>query len=75
MAQQASQQSSRQLDMALAQQSSDEPRFLVSDLLAYLESYLTTEQIREVYRAYLFSADAHINQRRMSGGAYSAWQL
>lgn len=70
MAQQASQQSSRQLDMTLAQQSSDEPRFLVSDLLAYLESYLTTEQIREVYRAYLFSADAHINQKRMSGEPY-----
>lgn len=58
------------MDMELAEKSSDEPRFLVSDLLAYLESYLPTEQIREVYRAYLFSADAHINQKRMSGEPY-----
>jgi len=45
-------------------------RYLISDLCAYLESYLTPEQIREVYRAYLFSAEAHEGQSRMTGEPY-----
>jgi GTP diphosphokinase / guanosine-3',5'-bis(diphosphate) 3'-diphosphatase len=48
----------------------DKPRFLISDLCVYLESYLTGEQIREVYRAYLFGADAHEGQQRKSGEPY-----
>jgi RelA/SpoT family (p)ppGpp synthetase len=48
----------------------DKPRFLISDLCVYLESYLTGEQIREVYRAYLFGAEAHEGQRRRSGEPY-----
>jgi len=48
----------------------DRPRFLVSDLCIFLESYLSAEQIREVYRAYLFSAEAHEGQRRKSGEPY-----
>jgi (p)ppGpp synthase/HD superfamily hydrolase len=44
-----------------------EPRFLISDLLSSLEHYLPPEQVRAVYDAYLFSADAHVNQRRLSG--------
>ena len=35
------------------------PRYLISDLCSYLESYLETSQVREVYRAYLFGAEAH----------------
>jgi guanosine-3',5'-bis(diphosphate) 3'-pyrophosphohydrolase len=46
------------------------PRLLISDLLTYLESYLTPEQVREVYRAYLFGADAHHGQMRQSGEPY-----
>jgi GTP pyrophosphokinase len=46
------------------------PRFLISDLCVYLESYLKQEQIREVYRAYLFSAEAHEGQKRMTGEPY-----
>jgi guanosine-3',5'-bis(diphosphate) 3'-pyrophosphohydrolase len=46
------------------------PRFLISDLCAYLESYLKHDQIREVYRAYLFSAEAHEGQKRLSGEPY-----
>ena len=42
----------------------------MSDLCILLESYLTAEQIREVYRAYLFSAEAHEGQHRKSGEAY-----
>jgi guanosine-3',5'-bis(diphosphate) 3'-pyrophosphohydrolase len=48
----------------------DKPRFLVSDLCIYLEKYLPPEQIREVYRAYLFSAEAHEGQHRQSGEPY-----
>jgi len=46
------------------------PRLLISDLLAYLETYLTPEQVREVYRAYLFGAEAHLGQMRQSGEPY-----
>jgi len=35
-----------------------------------LESYLEPEQVQEVYRAYLFSAEAHEGQHRMSGEPY-----
>ena len=45
-------------------------RFLISDLCGYLESYLTHEQVREVYRAYLFGAEAHEGQSRLSGEPY-----
>ena len=48
----------------------EEPRLLISDLLTYLESYLTPEQVREVYRAYLFGAEAHQGQMRQSGEPY-----
>lgn len=49
---------------------SSKPRFLISDLCVYLESYLSVEQIREVYRAYVFSAEAHEGQKRLSGEPY-----
>jgi guanosine-3',5'-bis(diphosphate) 3'-pyrophosphohydrolase len=48
----------------------DKPRFLISDLCVDLEAYLAPDQIREVYRAYLFSAEAHEGQRRKSGEPY-----
>ncbi len=48
----------------------EEPRFLISDLCAYLESYLPPEQVSEVYGAYLFSAEAHHGQQRMTGEPY-----
>lgn len=48
----------------------DQPRYLISDLCSYLESYLPAEQIREVYRAYLYSAEAHEGQKRKSGEPY-----
>jgi len=49
---------------------SNKPRFLISDLCASLESYLSVDQIREVYRAYVFSAEAHEGQKRLSGEPY-----
>jgi RelA/SpoT family (p)ppGpp synthetase len=48
----------------------DEHRYLISDLCTYLESYLSTEQVAEIYRAYLFGAEAHEGQRRKSGEPY-----
>jgi GTP diphosphokinase / guanosine-3',5'-bis(diphosphate) 3'-diphosphatase len=48
----------------------DKPRFLISDLCARLETYLSEEQIREVYRAYLYGAEAHEGQWRISGEPY-----
>lgn len=42
-------------------------RFLISDLCALLESYMDPEHIREIYRAYLFGAEAHDGQHRRTG--------
>lgn len=44
--------------------------FLISDLCSMLEEYLEPDQVQEVYRAYLFGAEAHEGQRRMSGEPY-----
>jgi GTP pyrophosphokinase len=48
----------------------DDARLLISDLCHFLETYLTTEQVSEVYRAYLFGAEAHEGQNRLSGEPY-----
>jgi len=48
----------------------NESRYLISDLLKLLESYLEPEQVQEVYRAYLFGAEAHDGQHRLSGEPY-----
>jgi RelA/SpoT family (p)ppGpp synthetase len=45
-------------------------RYLISDLLKLLESYLPGDQVQEVYRAYLFGAEAHEGQHRVSGEPY-----
>ena len=42
----------------------------IGDLCAALESYLEPEQVREVYHAFLFGAEAHDGQRRASGEPY-----
>ncbi len=46
------------------------PRYLISDLLVELEAYLPREQVGEVYRAYLFGAEAHQGQERQTGEPY-----
>jgi GTP pyrophosphokinase len=55
---------------AVSTSSSDSTRFLISDLCAELESYLESDQIHEVYRAYLFGAEAHEGQTRKTGEPY-----
>lgn len=44
--------------------------FLISDLCSMLETYLDKDQVQEVYRAYLFGAEAHEGQKRLSGEPY-----
>ncbi len=44
--------------------------FLISDLVALLERYLDQKQVSEIYAAYLFSAEAHDGQHRISGEPY-----
>ncbi|HHH48008.1 MAG TPA: bifunctional GTP diphosphokinase/guanosine-3',5'-bis pyrophosphate 3'-pyrophosphohydrolase [Gammaproteobacteria bacterium] len=43
---------------------------MIHDLCKLLEAYLETDQVKEVYRAYLFGAEAHDGQMRMSGEPY-----
>ncbi len=45
-------------------------RYLISDLCRYLEGYLPPEQVSEVYRGYLFGAEAHEGQKRKTGEPY-----
>ena len=53
-----------------SQSSSPESRFKISDLCVLLENYLPDDQVKSIYRAYLFSADAHEGQTRLSGEPY-----
>lgn len=48
----------------------EESIFLISDLCSLLEEYLEPEQVAEVYRAYLFGAEAHEGQHRVTGEPY-----
>ncbi|NNJ90157.1 MAG: HD domain-containing protein, partial [Gammaproteobacteria bacterium] len=43
---------------------------MISNFCSDLDEYLLPDQIREVYRAYLFGAEAHSGQKRMSGEPY-----
>jgi RelA/SpoT family (p)ppGpp synthetase len=47
-----------------------EERFLISDLCDLISQYMDQEQVKEVYRAYLFGAQAHEGQIRVSGEPY-----
>jgi len=48
----------------------DPSRFLISDLCRIVEDYMNEDQVREVYRAYLFGAQAHEGQFRQTGEPY-----
>jgi RelA/SpoT family (p)ppGpp synthetase len=45
-------------------------RYRIGDLCAQLEAYLGPSEVADVYRAYLFSAQAHDGQKRRSGEPY-----
>lgn len=44
--------------------------FLIHDLCTLLEGYLEPDQVKAVYRAYLFGAEAHEGQHRLTGEPY-----
>lgn len=56
--------------MAVKARDADSERYLISDLCDLLESYLPHDAVQEVYGAYLFGAEAHEGQHRMSGEPY-----
>lgn len=45
-------------------------RFLISDLCPLLDDYLGSKHVAEVYAAYLYGAQMHEGQKRMSGEPY-----
>jgi len=47
-----------------------EERFLISDLCELISQYMDQDQVKEVYAAYLFGAQAHEGQIRVSGEPY-----
>ncbi|RFA31171.1 bifunctional GTP diphosphokinase/guanosine-3',5'-bis(diphosphate) 3'-diphosphatase [Alkalilimnicola ehrlichii] len=49
---------------------SDDPARKASDLCSLLDHYLEPKQVRLVYEAYRFGAEAHAGQRRLSGEPY-----
>jgi len=51
-------------------ESAENDRFLISDLCELIAHYMDQEQVKEVYRAYLFGAQAHEGQIRVSGEPY-----
>lgn len=48
----------------------DPSRFLISDLCRIVEDYMNEDQVRDVYQAYLFGAQAHEGQYRQTGEPY-----
>jgi len=44
--------------------------FLISDLCTLLDTYLPPDQVKLVFRAYEFGAEAHEGQQRLSGEPY-----
>ncbi len=47
-----------------------ESNFRISDLCDLMETYLEPAQVKRIYHAYLFGAEAHEGQRRATGEAY-----
>ena len=45
-------------------------RLLIGDLCEVLETYLPDNEVSDIYRAYLFGAEAHAGQTRKSGEPY-----
>ena len=57
--------------MAISQvENVPESRILISDLIKYLERYMSEDDVAEIYRAYILGAEAHKGQNRKSGEPY-----
>ena len=48
----------------------DGPRYKIADLCSLLDTYMPSDQVREVYRAFMYGAEAHDGQKRLSGEPY-----
>lgn len=48
----------------------EDDRFLISDLCQQLDDYIDSEHVAEVYNAYLYGAQMHEGQKRVSGEPY-----
>ena len=48
----------------------DGPRYRIADLCGLLDTYMPSDQVREVYRAFVYGAEAHDGQKRVSGEPY-----
>lgn len=59
-----------EVDNKNSSDSVEEERFLISDLCDLIAEYMDQEQVKEVYRAYLFGAQLHEGQIRVSGEPY-----
>ena len=55
-------------------ESVDDTTFRISDLCRVLDEYLEKEEISAIYDAFLFSAEAHDGQRRLTGEPYITLQ-
>ena len=44
--------------------------FMISDLCSLTDAYLESDQVKDIYRAYQFGAQAHRGQQRASGEPY-----
>ncbi|MBF0220337.1 MAG: bifunctional (p)ppGpp synthetase/guanosine-3',5'-bis(diphosphate) 3'-pyrophosphohydrolase [Gammaproteobacteria bacterium] len=60
----------RHVRRSLKPSTSNPSLYLISDLCADLNTYLEPHQVAQIYRAYLFAAEAHEGQLRKSGEAY-----
>ena len=63
-------ESSNHSSGAVNDSSATSSRFLSSDLCALLDKYLTSDQVKKIYNAYLFRANAHEGQTRLTGEPY-----
>ena len=61
---------SEQVETDVVEDDKAADRFLISDLCDLVGTYMDEDQVKQVYDAYLFGAQAHEGQIRISGEPY-----
>ena len=61
---------SEQVETEVVEDDKASDRFLISDLCDLVATYMDEDQVKQVYDAYLFGAQAHEGQIRISGEPY-----
>lgn len=61
---------SEQVETDVVEDDKASDRFLISDLCDLVGTYMDEDQVKQVYDAYLFGAQAHEGQIRISGEPY-----